>query len=162
MNDFILIDEDRDLWTLLTQTRDLILKAEQKEMRRYGASATRRTTLGVILALVNKAIPAKISRRLFREPHSVSGLLSRMEDEGLVRKVKDLDRKNLVRVELTEKGYHTYYQPIREESLHRIMSTISTEQRQQLVSCLQTIREGALQELGIDRQIPAPVMSSAI
>lgn len=155
------IDRYYDLWALLAQTRDAIFKARQKELRRYGTSATQSAALFAIQAIGDKATPAEISRWLFREPHSVSGLLSRMEKEGLVRKTKDLDKKNLVRVELTEKGYGAYHRSMRQESIHKIMSSLSAEQCQQLTSCLQTLRDEALKELGIEPQVPALAMSSS-
>lgn len=38
----------------------------------------------------------------------MSGLLDRMEKQGLVRKVNDLERKNPIRVAVTEKGEEAY------------------------------------------------------
>jgi DNA-binding MarR family transcriptional regulator len=79
-----------------------------------------------------------------------------MEKEGLVRKTKDLERKNLIRVSLTEKGQQAYYQSSRLESVHRIMSSLSEEERQQLSSCLETLRDRALKELGMEQRPPFP------
>jgi len=159
VENFLSTDQNHDLWTLLAQTRDAILKVRQKELHRVSISATQTTALSAIQAIGDKATPAQISRWLFREPHSVSGLLSRMEKEGLVRKVKDLDRKNLVRVELTEIGYQAYHRSMRQESIHKIVSSLSAEQCQQLTSCLQTLRNEALKELGIEPRMPARAMS---
>ena len=69
-----------------------------------------------------------------------------MEKQGLVRKVKDLDRKNLVRVVLTEKGREAYYHSTKRESIHQIMSFLSEEERQQLRHCLQTLRDKAREQ----------------
>ena len=88
---------------LLNQATDATLRARQKELDRYGISAAQAAVLFIIQAIGEKATPAEITRWLFREPHSVSGMLSRMEKQGLVRKVKDLDGKNLVRIAMTEK-----------------------------------------------------------
>jgi DNA-binding MarR family transcriptional regulator len=154
-------DQAGDLWMLLAQTRDVIFKARQKELGRYGTSATRSTALFAIQAIGDKATPAQISRLLFREPHSVSELLSRMEKEGLVSKTKDLDKKNLVRVELTERGAEAYYQSLKYGSIHKIMSALSEEECQQLMSCLKTLRDEALKELGVEPRVPALAMSSS-
>lgn len=162
MEDFSYRDQDGDLWKLLAQTRDAIFKARRKELHRYGITATQGAALFAIQAVGDKATPAEISRWLFREPNSISELLGRMEKQGLVRKTKNLDRKNLVRVELTEKGYQAYHRAIRQESIHKIMSSLSAEQRQILTSCLRTLRDEALGELGIEPQMPALAMSSSI
>jgi len=74
-----------------------------------------------------------------------------MEKEGLIRKVKDLDRKNLIRVVVTEKGQRAYEQSTKREVIHRIMSSLSEEERQQLSSCLQKLRSKALAEFDMER-----------
>ena len=160
MEDLSCRDKAGDLWILLAQTRDVIFKARQKELRRYGISATRSAALFAIQAIGDKETPAQISRWLFREPHSVSELLKRMEKEGLVRRIRDLDKKNLVRVELTERGAEAYYQSLKHESIYRIVASLSEEKCQQLVSCLETLRDEALKELGRELRMPALAMSS--
>ena len=137
-------DQDYRLWVLLNQVRDAVLKARQKELNQYNISASQAAVLLVIEAIGPKATPAEISRRVFRKPHSVSGILSRMEKKGLVMRLKDLDRKNLVRVVLTGKGREAYYQSTKQESIRQIMSSLSEEERQQLTSSLETLRDKAL------------------
>ena len=102
-------------------------KARTRELFQYGITPAEAAVLVIVQAIGEKATPAEISRWLFREPHSISGLLARMEKQGLVRKVKDLDRKNLVRVVITEKGQQAYQQSTKRESIHRIMSSLSEE-----------------------------------
>ena len=150
MNRCLYTDQDGDLWTLLAQTRDAMFKAKQKELNEYKISATASSALSVIQSIGNRAIPAEISRRLFREPHSISGLLNRMEKAGLVRKTKDLDKKNLVRVELTDKGYEAYYQSMGGESIPKIVSSLSDKDCEQLRSSLQTLRDEALKVIGVE------------
>lgn len=145
-------DQDFNLWRLLVETRDVILKVRAKELRQYNISTGESAALFIIQAIGDKATPAEISRWLVRERHSVSELVSRMEKEGLVRKEKDLDRRNLVRVVLTEKGYEAYRQTTKRKSIHKMMSSLSEEERQQLRSCLQKLRNKALKTLQIKRK----------
>jgi len=92
---------DYHLWIFLHRTSHIVLRAREKELAQYGISTAKAAVLDIVRAIGHKATPALISRHLLREAHSVSGLLSRMEKEGLVNKVQDLDRKNLVRIALT-------------------------------------------------------------
>lgn len=138
-------DKDYNLWMLLNQARDAVLKARRKELYQYNIPTRQATALFAIQAIGDKATPGEIARWLFREPHTVSGLLSRMEKKGLVRTSKDLDRKNMVRVTLTDKGKQAYHQSTKRESIRRIMSSLSEEQQQQLASSLQTLRDAALE-----------------
>ena len=148
----IATNPDYILWTWLRQTSDAIHKARDKELKKYGATSILFGVLFIIQAIGDRATPAEISRWLFREPHSVSGLLSRMEKGGLVRRVKDLEKKNMVRVIVTEKGRQACHEAQMHDRLHEIMSSLSEEQRQQLRSSLQTLRDTALQELRVERK----------
>ena len=143
MKNFLSTDQDYGLCVLLQQASKAILEACQQELKQYGISPGQAMVLFVIKAIGDKATPAEIARWILQKPHSVSELVSRMEKQGLVRKVKDLDRKNLVRVVLTEKGREAYYHSTRRESIHQIMSFLSEEGRQQLRHCLQTLRDKA-------------------
>ena len=149
-------DKDYELWMLLAQAREAMYKARQHELRRYNLSPRQGAVLLIIRAIGDKATPAEISRWLLRESHSVSEIISRMEKQGLLKKVRDLDRKNLVRIELTEKGSEAYNQAIKRDSIHTIMSALSDEERRQFSSTLKTIRDRALQESGKELRTPFP------
>jgi len=150
------VDKDFTLWVLLRQAKDMVLKATQKELSQCGISPEEAAVLSIVQFLDNQATPTEISRWLLRRHHTVLGILSRMERNGLLRKTKDLERKNLVRVTLTEKGQQAYYQSTKIESLRKIMSSLSEEKCQQLSSCLKKLRDAALKELGVDQEPPFP------
>ena len=133
-----------------------MIKVRRKELRIYHLSPNKSIVLLSIKVIGDKATPAQISRWLFREPHSISELLSTMEKEGLVRKVKDLDRKNQVRVMMTEKGHEVYYQTLELKAVRKIISSLSSEQHQQLKSCLLALRNSAVKELGTRYELPFP------
>ena len=75
-----------------------------------------------------------------------------MEKEGLVTKHKDLERRNLVRVSLTEKGREAHHYSLRRESIHDIMSCLSAAELMQLRAYLDRLRDRALEELNITRR----------
>jgi DNA-binding MarR family transcriptional regulator len=152
MKDFLCLDEDFKLWGLLGQTADVALRARWKELNRYGISPIEAGVLWVIQAIGEKATPAEITRWLLREPHTVSELLSRMEKEGLVTKTKDLERKNLVRVSITEKGRQAYKQSTKRKSIHKLLSVLSEEERQQMMASLEKLRKRALKELRVEHK----------
>ncbi len=146
-------DRDYELWWLILHLRRAMRKIRARELFQYGITPEEATVLFVVQAIGNKATPAEIARYLLREPHTISGLLSRMAEGGLVRKSKDLDRKNMVRVELTDKGHKAYKQSTKRESIHRVMSCLSEEDRQQIRVPLEKLCRKALEELG-GRQPP--------
>jgi DNA-binding MarR family transcriptional regulator len=144
-------DEDQDLWLLLTHTRYAVFRAREKELQRYGVSPEQVSLLFTVQALGNKATPAALSRHILRQPHTVSALVDRMARRGLVKKVKDLDRRNLVRVVLTEKGQKTYELSTKRGPIHRIMSELSTREKREFKDFLVRLLAKARKEIGLDR-----------
>jgi len=144
-------DEDHDLWMLLTHTRYAIYRSREKELQRYGVSPEQVGILFIVQALGNRATPSEISRFILRQPHTVSALIERMEEKGLVKKMHDLDKRNLVRVSMTEKGQKLYEYSTKRGPIHRIMGVLSNEERTQLQVLLQKLQGQARKEIGLDR-----------
>lgn len=149
-------DKDYNLWVLLRQTRDAMSKARERELEKYGISSIQAAVLFTIQAIGTEATPAEISRRLMREPHSVSGLLNRMQKQGFIRRVKDLPRRNMVRVVMTEKGEEAYRQSTKRFSMHETISVLSEEERSQLWNLLEKLRDRAMKLAGIGYELPFP------
>jgi len=151
------IDKDYKLWVLLQQTSDILFEIRETELREDGLTAMHAAALLVIKTIGDKATPAEISRLMVRKPHSVSGLLSRMEKAKLIKRTKDLHRKNLVRVSITEKGEEAYKLAIKRKVVQKIVSSLSAEQQKQLTSCLEFLRDRGLKEMGTEpRNLPFP------
>ncbi len=151
------IDLDYKAWMLLEQTANTIFEAREAGLREYNNTAMQVAVLSIVKSIGDEATPAEIARWLLRRPHTVSGLLNRMEKAGLVRKTKNLHKKNLVRVTLTPKGEQSYKQSLKNKSIHRIMSALTAKEREQLMSYLRKLRDKALKEAGINpKKVPFP------
>jgi DNA-binding MarR family transcriptional regulator len=144
------------LWQILARTDHGIAKVRQKELHQYGITMNDAIVLFTVIRLKNLALPTNISRQLFWEPHTVSGQLNTMEKKGLVRRVKDLERKNLIRVEITEKGLEAYRQSSLRKSTRKLMSALSKEEQVQLWTLLAKIRQKTMRELGWGNLDPFP------
>ena len=59
-------------------------------------------------------------------------------------------------LKVREKGRQAYYQSLKRESIHKVFSSLSGEQRRQLRSCLETLRHKALEELSLAKKMPLP------
>ena len=157
MNDSIYKDEDYQLWWLILHARRAMHKARARELLQYGVTAEEAAVLFVIDAVGWEVTPSEISRWLGREPHSISELIRRMEKKGLVSKNKDLERKNMVRVAMTEKGQEAFQQSVKRESVYRIMSALSKNQCRQMAKCLEKLWDKALEEVGVSQKAPFPL-----
>ena len=150
-------DKDYTLSTLLLQVADIIVKVRERELLPLKLSATSAAILFLVDAMGKDVTPAKISRMMLREPHSISGILIRMEKAGLIKRTKNMERKNLIRITLTSKGEQALKQSMKKEGVKHILSGLSDEQRKQLKTTLTIIKEAGLKELDlIPQSLPWP------
>jgi len=156
MNTSAFADKDYNLWVLLSQTRDVIFKVRENELSQYGITAVEATALFVIRVIGDEATPAKISRCMLRQHHTVTALLKRMENKGLIMRTKDPDRKNTWRVCLTEKGQNAYNQSSIRDSLHAVMSIFSENEHEQLEKYLKKLRDEAIKHIISVPVLPFP------
>jgi len=148
--------QDYELWVILHQTADAMVRAREKELELVGLTRMQVAVLFIVKAINGPATPAEISRWMFRESHTVSELLNRMERQGLVRKTKDLERKNQVRVALTDKGEEAFRQTSSLNVIKRILSCLSQKDLDNLRAQLETLRDKALEESGVRHRFPYP------
>ena len=157
------MDMDREtwgyfqLWGVLHQTAWAIARNRQNELSDVGVTFMQAAVMVIVKNVKGPITPAEISRWLFREPQAVSSMLNQMERKGLLRKAKDLERKNMVRVELTEKGEKVYHRSLEKtETLREIMSCLTKKERYNLERYLLKLRTQALKTLGAKYRFAPP------
>jgi DNA-binding MarR family transcriptional regulator len=79
-----------------------------------------------------------------------------MEKKGLIVRNKDLRRKNMIRVSMTEKGEELYKKVYKEDSLERMVDSLTEEQKQSLWQHLNILRDKSLEGLKIEQKPPLP------
>ncbi len=139
-----------NLWLLLARTQHIVSKIRHKELRQCGVTINEAAVLFTILRLKRPATPAAISQEVHWEPHTVSELLKVMEKKGTIRKVRDLERKNLIRVAITDKGIEAYLKSSQRKSTRQVMSALTKEEQIQLWTLLAKVRDKGLEQLGIE------------
>jgi DNA-binding MarR family transcriptional regulator len=138
---------DRVLWSVLRNVGHVMKRVRDRELSRYGLTTRQAGILRHVHVLGDKATPTAIARTTYREPTTVSAILTRMEKQGLVRRVKDRRKKNEVRICLTRKGEQCRKYAARRESVKRIMARLSPETRLQLLKGLREFQRSLLEEL---------------
>lgn len=141
-------EQEFKLWLMLEQAHSAIFAAREKDLTQYGTSPMKAAVLFIVQSIGREATPAEIARWILRKAHTVSGLLDRMEKDGLITKAKNLPKKNLVRVTMTEKGKKTLRNTMKRESIRRIFTAIPQKDRQQLYAQLEKLREKGLKLSG--------------
>lgn len=146
--EYVITDDlDFNTWLTIQRSSHAVLKIRERELDKLNISATNAAVLLLVESAANTITTAEISQQLLRDPHSISELLTRMEKNGLVSKNKDLPRKNMKRIAMTEKGYEVLHQSSERESIHQAMSVFSDEEKRQLISYLNRLLKKVVEEL---------------
>ena len=140
-------DKDYTLLTQLLQVADIFVKIRERELLPQNLSATAAEILFLVDAMGEDVTPAKLSRMTLREPHSTSGILMRMENHGLLKRIKNMDRKNMIRITLTAKGEKVLSQVLKKEGTVNVLSMLTAEQRSKLMKSLSVLKEAGKKEL---------------
>jgi DNA-binding MarR family transcriptional regulator len=153
-------DEIYNLWTMLEQVHSGITLARDRELEPEGLSTIKASALFIINAVGEETTPAEVSRWILRRPHSVTALLLRMEKDGLIKRAKDLPKKNLIRITLTPKGHKAFNISLKRKTLNKILSVLTEEERRTMYSYLEKLRTKALKVLVNTPTPPFPMVST--
>jgi DNA-binding MarR family transcriptional regulator len=140
-------NEDLKLLITLHSTTDVLLKLREDELSQLGVTSRQLAVLTAVQGIGHTSTPLKIARWLDRQPHGISTLVDRMVKVGLVTKTNDLDRKNLVRIGLTAKGKEILDQTRDSGRLQNAMSSLTPDEKQQIMKLLNKLIDGGVQEL---------------
>ncbi|MFC2070382.1 MarR family winged helix-turn-helix transcriptional regulator [Chloroflexota bacterium] len=144
------------LWQLLNRTGHLVQKVNQRDLNEFGISARGSAILLTISRLGNNATIKGIAQQQYLEHHTVREHLLRMEKAGLVKRIKDLEWKNLVRIEMTDKGYKLCKLIMKKQSVKDVISSLTAEEQKELWYLLSKIREHSMKRLGMKNIRPYP------
>jgi DNA-binding MarR family transcriptional regulator len=126
---------------LLGRARHLMVKARQKELAPYHISPRQANVLFILYNLGHKATLSELAKHTDRENNTLSIQMTRMERDGIVKKVRETPKSTLISFELTEKGIDIYKFAKQSKTIKEIMSVLSEEERQELIAILKKIIE---------------------
>ena len=135
------------------QTRDAISQLAEKQLSRLGLTPEKFHTLVLCVNSTEPITVAELSRMLFRKPHTVSGIVNRMEEEGLLKRERLGTQENQgpMHISVTDHGTDVYKQGLRimMRSVARIMERVPKEELEQLDGGLRSLRNSILSEMNI-------------
>ena len=126
--DLTKMNENEKTWVRLFRAYTVLERAREMELSRVGITLPQAAVLYFLGTARETLTPTKLARLTYKEPHTISGLLNRMEKQGLIKKTKDLKRKNLVRVSLTKKGEEFFKRLLSERVVINITSCLSKKE----------------------------------
>jgi DNA-binding MarR family transcriptional regulator len=158
MYDWEMGDPTFNAWVRLRQAWDAMRKSWEIELE---AAKTSSPQIDILMILsVSKAplTTSQIASYVFRELHTVSGLLTRMEKAGYVKKVRSRKDQRVVQIRIQPKGEEVLRQTVGSgfAYAYRIMkAALSEEEIRQLDQSLKKLRDSALQDIGMQTE-PLP------
>lgn len=157
MYDYQFSDAALTASVLLSQTWSTLYKAAERQLAKVGLTPEKIEALWVCRDHPGPLTPAELSRALFRESQTIAGLLTRMEREGLVRRVPKRKGHPFTEVQITARGEELCRPGIEVGTalIARIMSALSAEELEQLQKLLRKLRQNALEEVDMEL-LPPP------
>ena len=145
-------NKEYDIWILLSRVYHLIAMLRKLELSKFDILPVQSYILFIIKALGDDTTPSRISEYVYQQRSSISDILNRMEKQGLIKKTSNSGSKKRVIITLTDKGEKALTLSRKREYLHKIISSLTEEKRQQLESGLEILRDSAINELSITQK----------
>jgi DNA-binding MarR family transcriptional regulator len=133
---------DRELEVLFLRTSHIYEGAIKRELLRIGISPKIAAMLSEICWLDNPT-PMELSRISERKPQTITAIINRMVEKGLVIRVVNVNRKNTWRIYLTPKGKLIHQKILGIDVFQRILHELPEEKRIQLQDCLKDLKSRA-------------------
>jgi len=144
------------LWLLYSRTHQLIRKTRAREFDKYGIWGRCAAVVEMAMRMGRNATQAAIVNETNFERNTISEQLSRMERDGIIIRHRDLDRKNAIRIEVTEKGRKIYEDSRNHDSIDSALATLTEDEKLELWRIVSKIREKIIKDLNLKKAIVYP------
>ena len=134
-----LSESNFDLWLLIGKVNHEIMLARQKELRQYNIPIRQTLFLYTLQSLGPKATLFEVAKAMERTVAVTSQHSAHMENDGLIKRIKNSPGSNLLRMELTEKGLEMVKLARKSKAIDTILFSLDKEGRQQTESALTRI-----------------------
>lgn len=162
--DYRFSDAGLTTWVLLRQTWTALFKVAEAKLRKTGLSPEQLDVLWSCMGATAPLTPAEISRRIFRESQTVTGLLDRLERDGLLVRIPKRKGRPFTQVQLTPAGQKACEPAIgvAKELITRLMSVLSEEEHKQLQELLRVLFQKGVEELHLESGPPPAYASGEV
>ena len=142
------LDSNYNLYLLLYLTQSALFDARYREIKGFGLTTMELALLTVVDGLGEKATPAEIARWMMRRRPTVSGLLDRMERNGLVERSAYRNSRKSKLVTMTDRGRKALDMANEKDVWRTIIGAMPDEDFRQLWSLLEKLKDAALAHPG--------------
>ena len=128
-----------ELWRLIGRVNHLILLRRQRELKQHHIPVRQLHVLVTIRDLGPMATLSAVAQRVERELNVISMQTAIMEKDGLIKRIRNTPKSNLLKLELTEKGLGIIKSSRQSKSIEAIFSSLSGAECQELESILNKV-----------------------
>jgi MarR family transcriptional regulator, 2-MHQ and catechol-resistance regulon repressor len=143
---FMFDNHHMSAWMLLHQTYNSLLKCEDAIFPSIGLTTQQHAILMAIKYNDSPATPTQIADWLDRNTNSISLIVNRMEKNGLVKRVRDVEDRRSLRIAMTPKGEEVLNNGVLvgRSLIREILGALSGEETKYLTDLLEKVRFQAL------------------
>jgi len=164
--DWDLADPALNAISHLRQACEVLGKYTSLELELFQTSVIQLDILMILNASKASMTPSEIASLVFRELHSVSGLLTRMEKAGYIKKSRSREDQRRISVTIQPKG-RDLLQRIQESGFARgagiLKSALSDGELSEFDRLLRLVRDASLREIALSSTpLPSTVNARAM
>ncbi len=152
MYDLQFEDANRTTWFLVRQVNKLMSRTLESRLRKQRINAEQLIVLWIYRDYPGQKTLAEVSRLMSLTNQTMTGLINRMETDGLVRRVPRRKGKPFTEVKVTAKGEETCGRgvPLLEEAFKGARNWVAASQVGILNILLRALRDGLADDLHIE------------
>jgi DNA-binding MarR family transcriptional regulator len=136
---------------LLYQAETSLIKLTERSLLEDGLSAPQMMLLGMLYWDGRALVPRRMRNTLVVEAQSLTGLIDRLEVQGLAKRLSHPKDRRKIRVQITPKGRKKYEEASAhtDHTLETYFQTLTASERQQLRTTLMKLRGAGYPLLGL-------------
>jgi len=152
MYDLEFSDPTMTTLALLRQTWIIVNRAIETRLGRIGLTPEKFAVIWICRDHPGPLTPAEISRLMDREPQSITGVLNRLEREGLVKRIVKRKGRPFTEIKLTAKGENLCAPGIEicKRLIQGLTSDLPPSEREGFHKTLKVMRQRMLDELHLE------------
>ena len=147
-----LTSDEQNLWASIHQVHDIITQSEESVLKETDVTAQQLVVLGLMEFIKNRTgkpvIITDLASRLYRSITSISTIVYRMENKGLIEKLRDLPDRRAIRLKITRKGEKKHIEALEPNRrlIKSLLSVYSKDEMRTLTSLLLKLKRKAEDE----------------
>jgi DNA-binding MarR family transcriptional regulator len=132
-------DINSEIWNLISSVHHSVFLIRQQELKQHRIHIRQLYVLRAIRDLGPEVTLSDISKRVERQPHVISRQTILMEKEGLIKRLRNTPKSNVLNLKITPKGLRIIEGAKKSESIEAIFSPLTDEERQNIKLSLKKI-----------------------